>query len=260
MTNNSIWSNQIAIVTGGSGDIGKAIVQSLHELGVRVASADISPFESVKSLEGSPRFDSKIVNVTNEQEVNDWIDEVEHKWGTPTIAIIGAAITIPSSLVKTTTKDWDSVLAVGLDSSFYVSRAVINKMLESKTRGRIVFIGSWAASNPHPHIGSYSVAKAGLRALMQNLALEHASDGILINEVAPGIVEAGLSKVLFERDPALKISALGSIPLGIALSTKDVARDTLFLCSPENTTTTGLVLTSDGGLSITSSMNTGLSK
>lgn len=177
--------------------------------------------------------------------------------GAPTIAVIGAAIARSSTLVETSDEDWDAVLSVGLNSSFYVARAVIKKMLDSQTQGKIVFIGSWAASNPHPHIGSYSVAKAATRALMQNLALEYAHNGILINEVAPGIVDAGLSKALFDQDPHLKIRLMESIPARVTLTTKDVARDVLFLLSPHNRVTTGTVITSDGGLSITSAMNSG---
>ena len=110
---------------------------------------------------------------------------------------------------------------------------------------------------PHPHIGAYSPSKAGLRALCQTLALEHARDGILVNEVAPGIVDAGLSRVLFEQDAALKRRTLAAIPTGRIASPEDVARDVCFLASPENRHTTGSVLVSDGGLSLASVINPG---
>lgn len=258
MDKNLNWSNQIAVVTGGSGDIGAEVVRSLLAAGVKVASADLSPFPNEDSLSKNTNFFPSIVDVANSKEVDEWIDKVTEKWGTPTIAVIGATIVRNSTLIETSDADWDAVISVGLTSSFYVARAVIKKMLLVQAQGRIVFIGSWAASNPHPHIGSYSVMKAGTRALMQNLALEYAHCGILINEVAPGIVDAGLSKALFDKDPTLKARALESIPVNLTLTTKDVARDILYLCSPENLVTTGIVLTSDGGLSITSTMNTGL--
>jgi len=252
------WANQIAVVTGGSGDIGAEVVRSLLAVGVKVASADLSPFPQEKSLSDNTYFFSSIVDVANSKEVDQWIDTVTKRWGTPTIAVVGATIVRNCTLVETSDKDWDAVLSVGLSSSFYVARAVLKKMLLVKAHGKIVFIGSWAASNPHPQIGSYSVVKAGTRALMQNLALEYAHCGILINEVAPGIVNAGLSKALFDKDPTLKTRALESIPVNLMLSTKDVARDILYLCSPENLVTTGTILTSDGALSLTSTMNTGL--
>lgn len=258
MNNKSTWANQIAVVTGGSGDIGAEVVRSLLAVGVKVASADLSPFPEVNSPGDHTDFFPSIVDVANSKEVDQWIDSVTEKWGTPSIAVIGATIVKSSTLVETSDEDWDAVISVGLSSSFYVARAVIKKMLLAQSQGKIVFIGSWAASNPHPHIGSYSVMKAGTRALMQNLALEYAHCGILINEVAPGIVNAGLSKALFDKDPTLKARALESIPVNLTLTTKDVARDILYLCSPENLVTTGIVLTSDGGLSITSTMNTGL--
>ena len=120
-----------------------------------------------------------------------------------------------------------------------------------------MFVGSWAAHAPHPHIGAYSAAKAGLRALCQTFALDHAADGILVNEVAPGIVDAGLSRQLFQRDPGLERRTRAAIPSGSVIRPEDVARDIAFLASPENLHTTGSVLISDGGLSLASTMNPG---
>jgi NAD(P)-dependent dehydrogenase (short-subunit alcohol dehydrogenase family) len=120
-----------------------------------------------------------------------------------------------------------------------------------------VLIGSWAAHAPHPHIGAYSVAKAGLRSLGQTLALDHAADGILVNEVAPGVVDAGLSRELLRSDEKLRERTLQAVPLGRLMSPDEVARDVLHLASPANRSTTGGVLVSDGGLSQASVMNTG---
>ena len=130
-------------------------------------------------------------------------------------------------------------------------------MLAAKQPGRIVFIGSWVAHAPHPHIGNYSVSKAGLRMLYQTPALDHAADGILMNEVAPGIVDAGLSRDLFQQDPALATRTRAAIPNGRLIDPAEVARDLAYLASPKNLNTTGTVLVSDGGLSLASVMNPG---
>ena len=99
--------------------------------------------------------------------------------------------------------------------------------------------------------------RRALRSLCQTLALDHAQDGILVNEVAPGIVDAGLSRELFRTDPALAGRTLAAIPTGLLAQPEDVARDVAFLASPENHHTTGATLVSDGGISLTSIMNPG---
>jgi glucose 1-dehydrogenase len=234
-----IWHNEVALVTGASGSIGAAIVARLESLGARVEASDLD------------------VDVTKASAVDSWVAATVEQWGAPTIGIVCAGISKDGRLAELRDDDWDDVMAVNLSGAFYTARAVVRAMLAGGNGGRIVFVGSWAAQAPHPHIGAYSPSKAGLRALCRTLALDHARDGILVNEVAPGIVDAGLSRVLFERDAALKRRALAAIPIGRIASPEDVARDVCFLASPENRHTTGAVLVSDGGLSLASVMNPG---
>jgi glucose 1-dehydrogenase len=246
------WSREVALVTGCVGSIGGAIADRLEALGARVAGSDLADEGAVGERRRYARVD-----VTDERAVDDWVSRVGTEWSPPTIAVICAGITRSGRLVDTSTADWRAVLDVNLDGAFFVARAAIRSMLAAGKGGRIVFIGSWAAHAPHPHIGSYSVAKAGLQSLMQCLALEHAQDEILVNEVAPGIVDAGLSKVLLDRDPALRARTVAAIPSAGLVTPADVARDVAFLASPANRQTTGAVLVTDGGISLASVMNPG---
>jgi glucose 1-dehydrogenase len=248
----SIWSDQIAVVTGGAGSIGAAIADHFGALGARVGAADLS----VPPGAGPNRL-ADAVDVTDSAAVDAWVDRVTQRWGCPTIGIVCAGISRAGRLVDTSDADWSEVVDVNLTGAFYTARAIIRQMRASNVKGRLVFIGSWAAHAPHPHIGAYSPAKAGLRALCQTLALDHAVDGILCNEVAPGIVDAGLSRELFRNDPALELRTRAAIPGGLVIQPEEVARDVAFLASPENRHTTGTVLVSDGGLSLASTMNTG---
>ena len=248
-----LWPEQVAVVTGAAGSIGAAIAEHLGKLGARVASADLT-------LSGRPRTErhtDDALDVTDSTAVDGWIDAVTSRWGCPTIGIICAGISRAGRLIDTSDADWSDVVEVNLTGAFYTARAIIRSMLAAKVRGRIVFIGSWAAHAPHPHIGAYSASKAGLRALCQTLALDHAADGILVNEVAPGIVDAGLSRTLFRADPELERRTRAAIPTGLLITPEDVARDVAFLASPENLHTTGAVVVSDGGLSLASVMNPG---
>jgi glucose 1-dehydrogenase len=248
------WHDQVALVTGASGAIGMSITEHLVSLGARVAGADLvttgapSPTD-VRTFEA--------VDVAKSEALDKWVASVSGRWGYPTIGVICAGISRSGRLIDTSDDDWNEVLDVNLTGAFYSARAIIRAMLAGGAGGRIVFVGSWAAHAPHPHIGAYSASKAGLRALCQTLALDHAQDGILLNEVAPGIVDAGLSRELFRQDPELEIRTRAAIPSGLVIRPEDVARDVAYLASPENRHTTGTTLISDGGLSLASSMNPG---
>ena len=257
MDGHTSWHDQIAVVTGGGGSIGAAIVAQLGALGARVAAGDLNIAEERHS---DDRRSAHSVDVTDAGAVDAWIDLVTERWGCPTVGVICAGISRAGRLVELSDADWNEVIDVNLTGAFYTARAIIRKMLAARIRGRIVFIGSWAAHAPHPHIGGYSASKAGLRALCRTLALDHAQDGILVNEVAPGIVDAGLSRELFRRDPELEQRTRAAIPTGLLIRSEDVARDVAFLASPDNLHTTGTVLVSDGGLSLASRMNTGRSQ
>lgn len=241
------WASQVAAVTGSRGAIGAAIVAYLGGLGVRVSGGDLA----LKG-DGIP-----VVDVTDADSIEAWLDGVESVLGPLTIGVVCAGISRPGRLIDTTDRDWSDVVAVNLTGAYYTARGMIRRMLARGAGGRIVFMGSWAAQAPHPHIGAYSATKAGLRALCQTLALDHAADGILVNEVAPGIVNAGLSAKLFRRDPALELRTRAAIPNGLVIEPAEVARDVAFLVSPDNRHTTGAIIVSDGGLSLSSRMNPG---
>jgi len=241
------WASQVAAVTGSRGAIGAAIVAYLGGLGVRVSGGDLA----LKG-DGIP-----VVDVTDADSIEAWLDGVESVLGPLTIGVVCAGISRPGRLIDTTDRDWSDVVAVNLTGAYYTARGMIRRMLARGAGGRIVFVGSWAAQAPHPHIGAYSATKAGLRALCQTLALDHAADGILVNEVAPGIVNAGLSAKLFRRDPALELRTRAAIPNGLVIEPAEVARDVAFLVSPDNRHTTGAIIVSDGGLSLSSRMNPG---
>jgi NAD(P)-dependent dehydrogenase (short-subunit alcohol dehydrogenase family) len=124
------------------------------------------------------------------------------------------------------------------------------RLVEHHKPGRIVFIGSWAGHRAHPHIPAYCVAKAGLRMLCQCMALEFAPHGILVNEVAPGIVDAGLSGQLMNGDAKLRASLRQLTPVRELIVSEDVARAVSFLCDPANRQMTGSVIVQDGGMSL----------
>ena len=124
------------------------------------------------------------------------------------------------------------------------------RLLEHKRPGRIVFIGSWAAHAAHNAIPAYCVAKAGLRMLCKCMALEFAPHGILVNEVAPGYVNAGLSAQGWAQNPDAREAARQRVPIQELIEPQEVALQVAHLCEPANRHMTGSVLLMDGGLSL----------
>ena len=253
-------SGETAVVSGGLGDIGAAVVRALTDAGAAVAVCDVVP-----SREGASRAAGLVrggevvrydqVDVRDADAVEAWIADVTSAIGPPTLAVPAAATVTSARATDITPQQWSDELRTDVDGAFFVVRAVIDRLLAARRTGHIVFIGSWAAHRPHPHVPAYSTAKAALRMLCQCLALEYAAAGILVNEVAPGLVNAGLSKKAFEADEQLRRRSHRAVPLGRMLSPDDVAREVVHLCT--TTTMTGSTVIVDGGLSLPTPLTAG---
>ena len=247
-------TGQVAIISGALGDIGHAIAQELASRGADIALGDILPEESaagvlqsLRDLGGKARYDC--VDVSDSEAVSSWVENVTSELGAPTLIIPNAAIATLKSAREISPTEWTREIAINLNGAFYLAQAAGIQLWQQQRTGRIVFIGSWAAERPHPHIPAYSAAKAGLRMLMQCMALDFAPH-ILVNEVAPGYVNAGLSAKIFDANPDLKESARLRVPSQTLIEAEEVALQVAHLCDPKNRHMTGSVLTMDGGLSL----------
>jgi glucose 1-dehydrogenase len=253
-------TNTIALISGGLGDIGQAIAIHLGKHGMRVALSDLADeAEAGAQLEqlhaaGVKELQYKRVDVSSVQDVTNWLDQVEAAWGTPQVVIPNAGIVVAGRLteleVSEVQKQWD----VNFQGSYHMAVQAAQRMKKAGLPGRIVFIGSWAAERPNARISAYCISKAAVRMLCKTLALELAADQILVNEVAPGIVEGGLSKKNQQKDPALLQTHLNSIPMHTLVSVEEVAAHVGMLCSFNGMSITGTTLLVDGGLSLTSKM------
>jgi NAD(P)-dependent dehydrogenase (short-subunit alcohol dehydrogenase family) len=250
-----IFKKSTVILSGGLGDIGRAIANEFAKLGANIAIGDIHPVrhgqEFLASIE-EYQFKSIYhqVDVTSANEVQRWVDEVETELGIPDIIIANAATVTFGGIHEITPEQWSHELRVNLDGAFHLTKIASARLLHHRLPGRVVFMGSWAASAVHPNIPSYCVSKAGIRMLCKCLALELAPHNILVNELAPGFVDAGLSGRIFEKDPSTRIEALQKVPIKKLISPFEVARQVVLLCHPENEHMTGSTLLMDGGLSL----------
>lgn len=244
--------NDVAIISGGLGDIGQAIARELAARGAAIALGDIVPVARAKMFlrELGPRARYDRVDVSDNRAVSRWVRTVEQTLGVPNWIIPNAAIVTLETIRQLTPAQWRRELAINLDGAYHLAAAGAQRLTAKKQSGRIVFIGSWAGHQPHRHIPAYCVAKAGLRMLMRQMALEYAADDILVNEVAPGYVDAGLSGRMFAKDAALKRRATREVPVGRLIQAEDVAREVAHLCDPHNRHMTGSVVLMDGGLSL----------
>ncbi len=249
------FGGEVALISGGLGDIGQAIARELAAGGADVALCDLQPQndarEFLAALEKSGvrgRYD--LVDVSDASATAAWVDKVEREIGLPSIIIPNAAQVTLADCQHITPEQWDRELRVNLDGAFYLARSVAVRLMERRKRGRIVFIGSWTGHRAHPHIPAYTVSKAGLRMLCQCMALEFAPYGILVNEVAPGYVDAGLSGRVLREHPELREKLRQMVPVNELVQPEEVARAVAFLCDPENKQITGSVLVQDGGVSL----------
>ncbi len=241
-------AGQVAVVSGGAGDIGRAIARRFRAHGARVALGDVLPRAKVRSRVAG--FHYTQVDVSDAAAVDAWLGRVSHDLAPPSLVVPNAAIVELGSSLKTTSPAWQRTVDVNLTGAFLLAQLAAKRLVAARQRGRIVFIGSWAAHAPHPNLVAYCAAKAGLRMAMQCLALELAPHGILVNEVAPGRVDAGLSKRLFDETPGFRERARSGVPLRSLLDPDDVADGVAYLCRPDNRQMTGAVLLLDGGLSL----------
>jgi len=252
---NKIFDKHIVLISGALGDIGKAIAVAFARHGASIALGDIrtedqaSVFKSELTLFGVQVHYHK-VDVSNASAVADWISLVENTLGVPDIVIANAATVTIAGVEKVTPMQWANEIDINLNGSFYVTQAAANKLIEKGIAGRIVFIGSWAAHAVHPNLPAYSVSKAGIRMLCKCMALELASHQILVNEIAPGYVDAGLSAAVWKTNPEFSEQARQRVPVKKLITADQVARQVLLVCDPENVHMTGSTILMDGGLSL----------
>ncbi|MFZ0211527.1 MAG: SDR family NAD(P)-dependent oxidoreductase [Candidatus Acidiferrales bacterium] len=228
-------AGKVAIVSGGSGAIGTAILDAFDQIGVRAISLDLSgPSENHRWVKCDVREDNSVAAA---------VDSVYKTEGRIDLVVHAAGISRDSVLWKMTLEDWDSVQAVNLRGAFLLIRHSL-PLLRRGSSGRIVLIGSINGSRGKFGTSAYSASKAGLIGLTKSLAREVGRFGILVNVVEPGWVRSPLTEVVPQavRDAALAESVLGSF-----LEPADVAASVVFLCGSGANHITGQILRVDGG-------------
>ena len=251
------FKNRTAIISGGLGDIGRAIAWELASKGADVAICDVRECGEAADLQEAIGQSGRKhiyhqVDVSDANAVRNWIDDVEKKLGLPDLVIANAATVTLAGIHDLSPAQWAAELNVNLHGAFYMTQYATERLVARKLPGRVVFTGSWAGHAVHPRLPAYAVSKAALRMLCKSMALELAPNGILVNEIAPGYVDAGLSAGIWNAHPEQRQQAAARVPTGKLISAGEVARQVAYLCHPDNTHMTGSTLLMDGGLSLRS--------
>ncbi|MDP3064229.1 MAG: 3-oxoacyl-[acyl-carrier-protein] reductase [Chloroflexota bacterium] len=239
---------QVALVTGGSRGIGRAISLRLARDGARIAIGDIREEEGkrtvaeVEALGVEALFVS--LDVTQQESAAAAAKQVVERWGRLDILVNNAGITRDKLLLRMTPQDWDAVLNVNLKGAYLCSQAVLQPMLKRR-RGRIVSIASVVGIAGNAGQTNYSASKAGIIGFTKSLAREVASRSITVNAVAPGFINTEMVQTLSQE---IQKQVLERIPLARFGTPEDVAGVVAFLCSEEASYITGHVINVDGGL------------
>lgn len=246
---------QVAVLSGGLGAIGSATVRALAAQGADVAWCDLLPEDRALPLVGDVQDLGRRglyhrVDVADARAVSSWLLEVEQRLGTPTLIVPNAAIVGLAPWPQLSAKDWRRVMAVNLDGAFHLASFATRRLLERGLAGRVVFVGSWAAEHVHLALPAYCVAKAGMRMLARCMAGALAPHGILVNEIAPGFVAAGLADQFPEAVRDAHETSRRQVPVGRLIEPDEVAAQIVHLCDPDNRHMTGSTVVMDGGLSL----------
>ena len=237
-----ILENKVAIVTGASRGIGKAIAQKFYEEGASVVIGDI--VESSIADELGERARLIQVDISKKSDARRLIDFTLEIFGKIDILVNNAGITRDALLVRMKDDDWNDVLRVNLTGTAYCTRAVTRPMMKQRS-GRIINMASVVGLTGNVGQANYAASKAGVIGLTKTMAKELATRGITVNAIAPGFIDTEMTAKLPE-DARKKM--LGSVPLGRPGTPEDVAEVALFLASEKANYITGQVIQIDGGM------------
>ncbi|WP_420106444.1 3-oxoacyl-ACP reductase FabG [Herbaspirillum huttiense] len=240
---------QVALVTGASRGIGRAIATELARQGAKVVGTATSESGAAAITEylaalGPEAGRGAVLNVNDAEASVALVEQVQKEFGALSILVNNAGITQDQLAMRMKDEEWDSVIATNLTAVGRLSRAVLRGMMKART-GRIISITSVVGEAGNPGQMNYAAAKAGVAGMSRALAREIGSRNITVNCVAPGFIDTDMTKALSEQQSA---AILQQIPLGRLGAAEEIAYAVAFLASPQAAYITGTTLNVNGGM------------
>lgn len=239
---------RVALVTGASRGIGKAILHTLAKSGCTVVgtATSVSGAEAISAALAEAKLNGEglMLDVNDATQVDAAIDGIMARHGRIDILVNNAGITRDNLLMRMKDEEWSSIMETNLTSVFRLSRAVLRPMMKARF-GRIVSIASVVGVSGNAGQTNYAAAKAGMIGFSKSLAQEVGSRGITVNCVAPGFIDTDMTKALPE---AARAKLMERIPLGKLGTPEDIAHAVAYLASDGAAYVTGATLHVNGGM------------
>ncbi|MBK1690798.1 3-oxoacyl-ACP reductase FabG [Ectothiorhodospira mobilis] len=239
---------EIALVTGASRGIGRAIAATLAARGATVVGTATSEkgAEAITAYlqEAGARGRGMVLDVTRPEDVDGLIRQIGDEFGPVGILVNNAGITRDNLLMRMKDEEWEDIIRTNLTAVYRMSKAVLRGMTRAR-RGRIIHIGSVVGSSGNAGQTNYAAAKAGLLGFTKSLAREVGPRGVTVNTVAPGFIDTDMTRDLPE---AQREALLEQIPLGRLGMPEEVAEVVAFLASPAAAYVTGETIHVNGGM------------
>lgn len=238
-------NGKVALITGAAGGIGEKIARTLYAQGAIVALTDMraEPMEKLAAELGE-RAHVFTANLTNSEDVNNLVKNVEEKLERIDILVNNAGLTRDNLFIRMSDEEWQLVLDVNLSAGFKLARAAVRGMMKRRF-GRIIGMASVVGVMGNAGQANYSASKAGMIAMNKCLAQEVASRGVTVNSIAPGFIKTPMTDVLTDD---VKKALLSKIPVGDLGTAQDIANVVAFLASDEANYITGQTININGGM------------
>jgi NAD(P)-dependent dehydrogenase (short-subunit alcohol dehydrogenase family) len=257
MAAKEMLKGKVALVTGGSRGIGRAITDSFFQQEASVVTCG----RSARPEQLPTEIDWLSADVSSMADVQSLYQFIDEKYGGLDILVNNAGIQIEKTILDTSDEDWERLIGVNAKGVFYCCRELIPLMAKNNG-GSIINIGSISANHADPAMALYNASKAFVHGLTRSIAVDHGSAGIRCNAICPGWIMTGMADAAFDlasNAEAAKNDAIARHPVGRFGNPEDIANTALWLASDQSSFATGQTFTIDGGLTSASPLQPGLS-
>ena len=236
--------NKKVLITGATGGIGNSLIKKFNDLGAKIVATGTNEQKLTNLKNNFPSIKIEKFKLDEHSEIESFIDKIDKELEGLEILVNNAGITLDNLSIRLTEENWKKVIDINLNSSFFMCKFAIKKMLKKKY-GKIINITSVIGHTGNAGQANYAASKAGIIGFSKSLAIEYAKKNININCVSPGFIKTEMTEKINEKSKEILI---GKIPAGAIGSGEDVSNCVAFLASDEAKYINGETIHVNGGL------------